>query len=57
MPTQPKEQHKRGRRSNYSDKIADAICGRIAHGESLRAICAESRNAQQGDGFTLSSLQ
>lgn len=31
-----------GRPSTYSEKTADAICERIATGESLRAICAEN---------------
>lgn len=30
-----------GRPSTYSDKVADAICERIAMGESLRAICRD----------------
>jgi hypothetical protein len=36
-------QPKRGRRSAYSDKIAEAICDRLVDGESLRAICADPR--------------
>jgi hypothetical protein len=31
----------RGRPSEYSDKIAEAICERLLNGESLRAICAD----------------
>lgn len=31
-----------GRPSKYSQKLADAICERIAGGESLRTICAEA---------------
>jgi hypothetical protein len=31
----------RGRPSEYSDEIADAICLRIADGESLRSICQD----------------
>jgi hypothetical protein len=30
-----------GRPSDYSDELADAICERIAEGESLRDICSE----------------
>lgn len=30
-----------GRPSSYSEAIADAICERLANGESLKAICAE----------------
>lgn len=33
-----------GRPSTYTDKVADAICERIANGETLRAICRD-------DGF------
>lgn len=29
-----------GRPSSYTQKIADAICARLADGESLRAICS-----------------
>ena len=30
-----------GRPSTYSESIADAICERLAEGESLRAICSD----------------
>jgi hypothetical protein len=30
-----------GRPSDYSEAVADAICERLADGESLRAICAD----------------
>ena len=33
---------KRGRPSEYTEAIADIICGRLALGESLRAICADA---------------
>jgi len=39
------DQPNRGRPSEYSDKIAEAICERLLNGESLRAICADSGNA------------
>lgn len=32
---------KRGRPSIYTKKIADEICERLAHGESLRSICRD----------------
>ncbi len=32
---------KRGRKSTYSQEIADAICARLALGESLRSICRD----------------
>jgi len=32
---------KRGRPSLYSPEIADAICERLANGESLRSICRD----------------
>jgi hypothetical protein len=35
------DQPNRGRPSEYSDKIAEAICERLLNGESLRAICAD----------------
>lgn len=35
---------KAGRPSSYSDEIAEAICARLAAGESLRSIC-------RGDDF------
>lgn len=38
--SQPQET-KIGRPSDYSDGLADAICSRIANGESLRSICAD----------------
>jgi hypothetical protein len=38
---QTKEQPKRGRPSQYSDEIVDAICNQLAVGKSLRAICAD----------------
>ena len=31
----------RGRPSVYSQDVADEICGRLAHGESLRGICED----------------
>jgi len=34
---------KTGRPSDYTDELADAICERIAGGESLRAICADGK--------------
>lgn len=37
-----------GRRSLYSDELADAICDRISEGESLRAICAEGGMPSKG---------
>lgn len=37
---QTEDQPKRGRPSNYTTEVADAICERLAYGESLRAICA-----------------
>lgn len=53
---------KRGRPSKYTDEIADEICSRLAHGESLNRICeaegmpAESRVREWADinreGFT-----
>lgn len=33
------EERKIGRPSDYSEKIADEICDRLANGESLRSIC------------------
>lgn len=30
---------KRGRPSKYTDKLADAICARLAQGESIRTVC------------------
>ena len=33
--------NKRGRPSRYSQELADAICERLAEGESLRAICRD----------------
>ena len=39
---QTMNQHKRGRRSDYSAEIANTICDRLAGGESLRAICADA---------------
>ena len=32
---------KRGRPTKYSDAIAEAICARLASGESLRSICRD----------------
>jgi hypothetical protein len=40
---QTKNPPKRGRSSGYSAEIAEAICCRLAEGESLRAICADPR--------------
>lgn len=31
-----------GRKSDYSEALADSICSRLTNGESLRTICAES---------------
>jgi Bacteriophage Sf6, terminase small subunit-like len=39
---QIEDQPKRGRPSNYTTEVADAICERLAYGESLRAICADA---------------
>lgn len=39
MTTDKKSRKKQGRPSAYSEEIADAICDRIAAGESLQAIC------------------
>jgi len=33
--------NQRGRPSNYSALVAEAICNRLVNGESLRAICAD----------------
>lgn len=33
--------NKGGRPSGYSEKIADEICSRMIHGETLRAICRD----------------
>lgn len=43
MPKAPKatEPKPRGRPSKYTPEIADAICLRIASGETLRAICRD----------------
>ena len=38
---QTNDQPKRGRPSDYSAEIAEAICDRLVNGESLRAICAD----------------
>ena len=38
---QTNDQPKRGRPSDYSAEIAEAICDRLVDGESLRAICAD----------------
>jgi len=39
---QTKDYPKRGRPPNFSAEIAEAICDRLAEGESLRAICADA---------------
>ena len=39
--SQPQEEKKNGRPSDYTDGLAELICERIADGESLRAICAD----------------
>ena len=39
---QTRDQPKRGRPSGYSEELALTICERLAHGESLRAICASA---------------
>ena len=39
--SQPQEEKKTGRPSDYTDGLADAICDRLADGESLRKICAD----------------
>lgn len=41
----------RGRPSAYTDAIADAICERIATGESLTAICADDGMPHQATVF------
>lgn len=42
MPeSQELPEKKTGRPSDYSDALADAICERIADGESLRSICRD----------------
>src|SRR5271167_968748 len=38
---QTNDQPKRGRPSDYSAEIAEAICDRLVNGESLRAVCAD----------------
>jgi hypothetical protein len=38
---QTNDQPKRGRPSDYSAEIAEAICDRLVNGKSLRAICAD----------------
>lgn len=38
------EPKKRGRPSDYNQAIADAICERLADGESLRKICREDES-------------
>jgi hypothetical protein len=40
-----------GRPSDFTPAIADAICGRLAEGESLRAICADEAMPAQGAVF------
>jgi hypothetical protein len=40
-----------GRPSDFTPAIADAICGRLAEGESLRAICAETAMPAQSTVF------
>src|SRR5262249_15615671 len=41
----------RGRPSEYSEEIADAICLRIADGESLRLICKDGRMPKRSTVF------
>src|SRR5277367_5306879 len=40
-----------GRKSLYTDELADLICERIANGESLRAICGEDGMPAQSSVF------
>ena len=42
LSMQTKDEPKRGRSPGYSTEIAETICDRLAEGESLRAICADS---------------
>lgn len=40
-PRKAAKPRKPGRPSSYTEKLADAICERLASGESLRAICRD----------------
>ncbi|SDG34785.1 terminase small subunit protein [Pelagibacterium luteolum] len=45
-----------GRPTDFSEAIADAICERIANGESLRAICADDDMPAKSSVFKWLSL-
>ena len=42
MTAKKKAPSKAGRPSKYTDELAEAICERIAAGESMRSICSEA---------------
>lgn len=47
MSKKPAKPRKKGRPSAYTHKIAEAICSRLADGESLRRICCDEKMPTQ----------